>query len=38
MRRFAHIERALAAAGRKPAEASLDEMEALWQEAKGLER
>jgi ATP diphosphatase len=37
-RRFAHIERALAAAGRKPAEASLDEMEALWQEAKGLER
>ena len=33
--RFAHIERALAAEGRKPAEASLEEMEALWQEAKG---
>jgi MazG family protein len=33
-RRFRHIERRLAEAGRKPADASLDEMEALWQEAK----
>lgn len=33
--RFAHIEAALAAVGRRPAEASLDEMERLWQEAKG---
>ncbi|MPT24328.1 MAG: nucleoside triphosphate pyrophosphohydrolase, partial [Starkeya sp.] len=33
-RRFAHIEDRLAQAGRMPAEASLDEMEALWQEAK----
>ncbi|MES1152158.1 MAG: nucleoside triphosphate pyrophosphohydrolase [Dongia sp.] len=37
-RRFGHIERSLAATGRKPADASLDEMEALWQEAKGLEK
>jgi ATP diphosphatase len=37
-RRFAHIERALAARGRKPAEATLDEMEALWREAKGVEQ
>ena len=33
-RRFRHIERRLAEAGRKPADASLEEMEALWQEAK----
>jgi ATP diphosphatase len=33
-RRFAFIERALAAEGRSPAEATLDEMEALWQRAK----
>ena len=33
-RRFGSIERALAAQGRTTAEASLDEMEALWQEAK----
>lgn len=33
-RRFRFIERALAAEGRGPAEASLDEMEALWQAAK----
>jgi len=33
-RRFGAIETALAAEGRKPAEASLDEMEALWQAAK----
>lgn len=34
-RRFRFIEAALAAEGRGPAEASLDEMEALWQAAKG---
>jgi MazG family protein len=33
-RRFGFIEAALAAQGRTTAEASLDEMEALWQEAK----
>jgi ATP diphosphatase len=32
--RFGRIEAALAAVGRTPAEASLDEMERLWQEAK----
>jgi tetrapyrrole methylase family protein/MazG family protein/ATP diphosphatase len=37
-RRFHHIEARLAQAGRAPAEATLDEMEALWVEAKGLER
>lgn len=37
-RRFAHIEAALAEAGRTPAEASLDEMDALWNEAKARER
>ncbi len=36
-RRFAHIERALAAKGRTLEEASLDEMDELWNEAKGLE-
>lgn len=35
-RRFGHIERRLAEAGRTPAEASLDEMEAIWVEAKKL--
>jgi ATP diphosphatase len=34
VQRFGAIEAALAAEGRKPAEASLDEMEALWQRAK----
>ncbi len=34
MRRFASIEKALAAEGRMPADATLDEMEALWQAAK----
>jgi ATP diphosphatase len=34
VRRFAHIERRLGEAGRAPAEATLDEMEALWEEAK----
>jgi ATP diphosphatase len=33
-RRFAHIEKRLAEKGRTPAEASLDEMEELWVEAK----
>jgi ATP diphosphatase len=33
--RFGRIEDVLAADGRTPAEASLDEMEKLWQEAKG---
>jgi MazG family protein len=33
-RRFRHIEEALAARGIKPGDASLDEMEALWQNAK----
>jgi len=35
-RRFHHIEAALAARGVKPGDASLEEMEALWQQAKGL--
>lgn len=33
-RRFRHIERRLAETGRKPGDATLEEMEALWQEAK----
>ena len=33
-RRFRHVERRLAEGGRTPEDASLDEMEALWQEAK----
>ena len=33
-RRFRYIERQLGQAGRKPADATLEEMEALWQEAK----
>jgi nucleoside triphosphate diphosphatase len=33
-RRFRHIEKRLAEQGRKPADASLEEMETLWQEAK----
>jgi ATP diphosphatase len=37
-RRFRHIEAGLAERGRGPAEASLDEMEALWQAAKRAER
>ncbi len=37
-RRFAHIEQRLAESGRKPESVNLDEMEALWREAKGLER
>ena len=38
VRRFRYIEAGLKADGRTPAEASLDEMEALWQEAKGTEK
>jgi ATP diphosphatase len=34
-KRFRHIERRLAETGRKPSDASLEEMETLWQEAKG---
>jgi MazG family protein len=37
-RRFRHIEERLRAAGRKPAEATLAEMDALWEEAKAAER
>jgi MazG family protein len=36
-RRFGHIERSLRGRGREPGGASLDEMEELWQEAKGRE-
>jgi len=34
-RRFRHLERRLAEGGRGPRDATLEEMEALWQEAKG---
>jgi nucleoside triphosphate diphosphatase len=37
-RRFAAIERALAARGKAPQEASLTEMDALWDEAKAAEK
>ena len=37
-RRFAHIEQRLAESGRKPESVDLEAMEALWLEAKGLER
>jgi len=37
-RRFAAIERALAARGKIPQQASLAEMDALWNEAKEAER
>jgi ATP diphosphatase len=37
-RRFGFIEDRLAAAGRVPAEVSLEEMEVLWQDAKAAER
>ena len=36
--RFHHIERRLAERGIKPSEASLEEMDALWEEAKSLRR
>jgi len=34
-RRFRHIELRLREQGRKPSDATLEEMESLWQEAKG---
>jgi ATP diphosphatase len=37
-RRFAAIERALAARGQTPKDASLAEMDALWDEAKAAEK
>jgi MazG family protein len=37
MRRFKAIEAGLEAEGRKPSDATLEEMEALWQKAKGRE-
>ncbi len=37
-RRFAYIERALAAKGRSLEAATLDEMDALWDEAKEIEK
>ena len=37
-RRFGHVEKRLREAGRPIQQASLDEMEDLWQEAKRLER
>jgi MazG family protein len=36
-RRFGHVERALAVQGRTPAEAGMDDLEALWGEAKKVE-
>jgi MazG family protein len=33
-RRFGYVEQQLAARGKRPADSSIDEMEALWQEAK----
>ncbi len=38
VRRFRFVERTLAEKGRTPENASLDEMEALWQAAKKRER
>jgi MazG family protein len=38
VRRFAHIEAALAAQGRSPEQSDLAEMDGLWNEAKALER
>jgi tetrapyrrole methylase family protein/MazG family protein/ATP diphosphatase len=37
-RRFAHIEKSLAARGLTPDQSTLEEMDALWDEAKALER
>ena len=37
-RRFQHVEAGLAASGRTPAEATLEEMDALWEAAKADER
>ncbi len=38
IRRFSHIEQRLAGQGRAPAQSSLEEMDALWDEAKALEK
>ncbi len=38
VRRFGMIEDALAKQGRSPSEASLEEMDALWNDAKRIER
>ena len=38
VRRFAHIEARLAEQGRAPAQSTLAEMDALWDEAKALEK
>lgn len=38
VRRFAHIEKVLAERGKSPSQSSLDEMDALWDEAKALEK
>ncbi len=37
VRRFSFIEKTLAASGRSPESATLEEMEAIWQAAKGAE-
>ncbi len=38
LRRFASVEEALAKEGRKPEDATLEEMDRLWDEAKEAER
>jgi ATP diphosphatase len=38
MRRFAHIEARLAEQDKAPAQSTLEEMDALWDEAKAKER
>ena len=38
VRRFAHIERVLAQRGKTPAQSTLDEMDALWDDAKAREK
>jgi MazG family protein len=38
LRRFAYVERKIQEQGRTLSEATLDEMDAFWEEAKGMER
>ncbi len=38
VRRFAHIEKALGERGKSPSQSSLEEMDALWDEAKAIEK
>ncbi|WP_409559923.1 nucleoside triphosphate pyrophosphohydrolase [Hyphomicrobium sp. MC8b] len=38
IRRFAHIEKVLAERGKTPSQSTLEEMDALWDEAKALEK